>query len=113
MGNRPLDRGEASRGRALRQMNVEIDRRHSPRSNLAHHPRAMHPGPRTGWPEPAARIVGDAGCKRSDEQLDRRRTRIVAAVTPWLIHDQLVPAHGDAVAVSTAPGDGQFRRSFR
>ena len=113
MSDRALDSSEASRRRAVREPHIEIDARNSPRSPTAHRPRAVNHGAAPRRSEPAARVVRNAGGERRDEQLDRRRTGVVAAVATWLVHQQLVAAYRDAVAIAAGPDDGQLVSGFR
>jgi hypothetical protein len=54
--------------------------------------------------------VCNAGRERRNEQLDRRRTGVVAT---WLVHQQLVASYRDAVAIAAGPDDGQLVSGFR
>ncbi len=113
MSDRALDRSEASGRCAVRKTHVEIDARNPPRSDSAHRPPGVNHGAAPRRAEPAARVVCDAGRERRDEQLDRRRSGIVAAVATRLVHQQLVASYRNAVAIAAGPDDGQLVTGFR
>lgn len=113
MSNRALDRSKAIGRCAVWKTDMDIDARNPPRGDIAHRPRAANHRPSPRRAEPAARVVSDAGGERCDEQLDRSRPGVLAAIATGLVHQQLVASNRDAVAIAAGPDDGELVSSFR